>query len=153
MPMSFAAHKAIVHPDRSDGANAVDGRFLRSHFTVRGSTLGSASGFMDILRTSKSETWEYKYFETSPSLQEPCVVQHHADRAFSFRILLAVPTLHHVSQTRGRGKAGSHTVENYSFRSREEGESTSRTDVSPSNEGYLVRKGWMLTKVYVHCPS
>ena len=51
IPIPFAVHRVIVHPDRSDGENAVDGRFLRSHFRARGSALGPASGFRDILGT------------------------------------------------------------------------------------------------------
>lgn len=36
-PSPRALHKAIVHPLRKDGANAVEGRLRFSHLTVKGS--------------------------------------------------------------------------------------------------------------------
>lgn len=35
--MPFAAQRAMVAPDLSGGAYAVEGRLRRSHFTIRGS--------------------------------------------------------------------------------------------------------------------
>ena len=92
--MLRAAQSAIVHPERSEGAYAVDGFLRRSHFKVSGSAVD-----LPVAGTSVFRVMLFGYQGAMDirciglpgnAPQEPCVIQHDTDRPATLDVFLAV---------------------------------------------------------------
>jgi hypothetical protein len=96
IPVLLAAHDAILQPERSDGANAVDGRFRLSHLIFKGTLFFDfdvvAIVLSSIVRLIEAHFRMRMKRREVHILQEPGVFKHHSNRSLSFGILLAVST-------------------------------------------------------------
>lgn len=94
--MVFADHRAIVHPDRKDGAYAVEGLFRFSHLSTNGSAedlpVVGVSELSVILPRGelKAITRRWRFGMHVP--KEPSVVEHNTDGSLTLYVLLAVST-------------------------------------------------------------